>query len=132
MGNAANRAKTKWNAKHYAQIKFSVSLELAAQFRSACAINGASMASALTHFISRCAGSAAKAGVTAAPDCLDTKRKRRKAMGNIIIGLERIRDAQEISNVNTPENLRGSEQYESAECSVAMMDEALEILGDIY
>ena len=131
MGNAANKAKTKWNSNHYSQLKFSVSPDIAVQFRAACAASGVSMASVLTNFILEYCQIThqAKPVVT---DYLSTKRKRRKATEEIITKLEQIRDAQELSKDNIPENFRETVAYESAEHSVEIMEEAIELLHEIY
>jgi len=43
-----------------------------------------------------------------------------------------LRDAQECANDNVHENFRNTENYEAAVERVAKMDEAIEILEDIY
>jgi len=128
---SANKAKTKWNSENYTQIKFSVSPQIAAQFKTACASANVSMASVLTRFIIDYTQSAyqAKPAVT---DYWSTKRKRRKAIEEIVITMEQLHDAQECARDNIPENFRDSEIYESAEESLEKMEEALEILRGIY
>ena len=131
MSSAANKAKTKWNSQNYTQVKFSVSPELAAQFKSACADNGVSMASVLTHFIAEYVQVACPVK-TSEPDYLSTKRKRRKGIDNVFHKLEQIRDAQELAKDNIPDNLQGHDTYEEAERSIEVMENVLELLGEIY
>ncbi|MCL1855798.1 MAG: hypothetical protein FWF86_08705 [Clostridia bacterium] len=63
---------------------------------------------------------------------LSTRRKRRQSLETLVHWLEQIRDEQEHAKENIPENLRGAAAYEAAEESVALMDEAVEILGRVY
>jgi len=66
-----------------------------------------------------------------APD-LSTRRQRRAAVTNIIRLLERVRDNEESYRDNIPENMKGSEKYESAEQSITLMEEVLDLLGSAY
>jgi len=131
MGKAANRAKTKWNSEHYSQIKFSVPPEAAALFKSACAASGNSMACVLTRFIAEYTQYACQAEPGTA-DYVSTKRKRRKAIGEMAQRMEAIRGAQEYAKDNMPENLQGSAAYEEAEESILKMDEVIDLLMEIY
>jgi len=129
MGTAANQAKARWNAKHYTQVKVSVDPELASAFKSACEEAGKSMASVISAYM---------AGYIAAPaskppvDTLSTKRKRRNAVTALIGMMEQIRDAEERSMENIPENLHGAGAYEAAGESISVMEEILELMGAIY
>ena len=58
MGKAANKAKTKWNALHYQQVKAFVLPEIAISFKAACAASNASMASILSRLMTEYSGSA--------------------------------------------------------------------------
>lgn len=131
MSEAANRAKTKWNARHYKQVKVSVATDLAASFQAACAASGLSMAGVLAAYMAEYCGAAAKESTPHAPD-LSTKRKRRQVLREIINQLSRVRDAQEQARDNIPEGLQGSHAFESAEESVAAMDEAIDLLEGVY
>lgn len=131
MSKAANRAKTKWNADNYRQVKVSVDPALAGAFRLACDANGVSMASVLSAYMAEYSKT-----VVDEPRLLDadlsTRRKRRQSLETLVHWLEQIRDEQEHAKENIPENLRGAAAYEAAEESVALMDEAVEILGRVY
>ena len=131
MSKAANRAKTKWNASKYRQVKVSVAISVADAFQAACAASGVSMASVLSSFMAEYCGTALKESQQPRGD-LSTKRKRRQAIGGLIDQLVRIRDAQEQAMDNIPESLRDSGPYESAAESVALMDEAVELLEGVY
>ena len=131
MGNSVNNAKTKWNSKHYTQVKFYASQEIAAQFKSACASANVSMASVLTQFIAEYTQSPYKSKPAVA-DYWSTKRKRRKAIEEMINIMGRLRDAQENAMNNIPESFQDSALYEDAENSVIKMEEVIEALNEIY
>jgi len=63
---------------------------------------------------------------------LTAKRQRRAAMKKVILQLQQIKDAEETSHDNTPENLQGSPAYEAAEECINSLEEALEILESAY
>ena len=135
LPSAANRAKTKWNSANYSQIKVSVPHEISDAFRDACKSAGVSMASELSRFMAEygaadiCAKNGRKtASMVSFPD----KKKRRKTIGEIALMLEQVRDAEEQAMENTPENLRGSANFQASSDSVSLMDDALDLLGDIY
>jgi len=66
------------------------------------------------------------------PPKYETKRQRRAATKNIINQLEQIKATEEIKHANVPENLQGSETYETAEECIATLDEAIEQLKTAY
>jgi hypothetical protein len=53
-------------------------------------------------------------------------------MKRLVRLLERVKDAEACYRDNIPENLRGSSVYDSADESVSVMEEALEILASAY
>jgi vacuolar-type H+-ATPase subunit I/STV1 len=61
-----------------------------------------------------------------------TKRQRRAAVKKIIKQLEQIRDAEETSRDNFHENFQNSPNYEAAEESISMLEDALESLESAY
>jgi esterase/lipase len=132
MPSAANRAKAKWNASNYVQIKVSVYPEVAVAFKGACTANGVSMAGVLSQFMgSYSAAPVVKATATAA-DPLSNRKKRRKLVGDIARQLEMIKDAEEQAMGNTPDNLRGAPNFEITEGIVATLGEILDALGGVY
>lgn len=131
MSNAANRAKTKWNAEHYKQVKVFVDPVIAAAFKTACDRSGRSMAGELSHFMAEYSA-AAKECRPAAADTVSTRSKRRKSVNALILQMEQIRDAEVLYQSNIPDNLRNSSRYEAAEQSISVMDDVIELLGEIY
>ena len=51
MSDLATKAKARWNAANYVQLKVSVRPEIAAAFKAACAASGVSMAGELSRFM---------------------------------------------------------------------------------
>ena len=134
MTKAANNAKTRWNAAHYKQVKVYVDTDTAAMFKAACESAGASMSSVLSSFMAQYSGLPAKGGkkVLAGAGPFSTKHKRRKLVDAMVGQLELIRDAQEASMDNIPENLRGADAYEAAQESIELMDQAIDLLSTVY
>ena len=64
--------------------------------------------------------------------CIATRRDRRSAMRSTVRALASIRDAEEAYKDSIPENLRSGPAYEDAECAVCTMDEAIELLKEVY
>jgi len=61
-----------------------------------------------------------------------TLGNRRKAMALIHALMIEMRNAEEELMNNTPENLRSSSRYEDADEHMSRLDEALDIIDDIY
>lgn len=131
MSKAANRAKTRWNAENYKQIKVSVDPYLAIAFQTACTAAGVSMARALSLYMAEYSDIMSNNPLPTETD-LSTKRKRRRLLNELIGQLVRIRDAQEQAKDNIPENLQDAGTFESAEESIALMDEAIALLEGVY
>jgi len=131
LSDTANRAKTKWNAEHYTQIKVSVDPVIAAAFKTACEKAGRSMAGVLSQLMAEYS-TAAKESRPAAVDTVSTRRKRRNSVNSLILQMEQIRDAEVNYQSNIPDNLRGSSRFEAAEQSISVLDEVIELLGEIY
>lgn len=132
MSKATNKAKTKWNTANYTQIKAYVDPEVASAFKAACAAAGVSMNSRLTQFMDDFCNVQAMKNPAKAADYVSTNRKRRKRHDELVGELMLLRDAQECANDNVHENFRNTDNYEASVERVAKMDEAIEILGDIY
>lgn len=127
MGNAENRAKTRWNAEHYTQVRVSVAPEIASAFKAACASSNVSMAENLSQYMTKYAGIVSKQK----PEHT-TRRQRRAAINAMVQQAERIRDEEERCRDAIPENLQGSSVYETADECVSLLEEAIELLGSIY
>ena len=130
MSKAANRAKTKWNAANYVQVKIHADPAIATVFKATCQKSGVSMAYALTQFMVEYNG--ARRRETAVVDDVSTRGKRRKIVTSLAQRLENVRDAEETYMSNIPENLQGSSRYHDAQQSVETLDEVIELLGEIY
>lgn len=132
MGNAANNAKTKWNAANYTQIKAYVAPDIAAEFKDKCATGNVSMNSVLSQFMVEYCEKQISKKPAKNTDFLSTSKKRRKKFDEILDQLKQIRDAQEHANENVHENFRNTDSFEDSEERVIRLDEAIEILDDIY
>jgi hypothetical protein len=132
--SAANRAKSRWNAANYVQVKANVQPGIATAFKTACATAGVSMAGELARFMTEYATLAEvpKPAKRAASPGVLTKKKRSDAVSELICKLVQVREAEEEAMENTPENLRGSANFEASEERIPLMDEAIEILGSLY
>jgi hypothetical protein len=127
--NAATQAKKRWNESHYAQIKVSVNLDVAAAFKRTCAASNISMAAVLTRFMTEYSHAAEKRKPT--PD-YSTRRLRRAAMISIVRQMEQIMAAEEQYRDNIPENLQGSVVFEKADECVSLLEETIELLDSLY
>ena len=131
MSKATNQAKTKWNSENYTQVKAYVAPEIASSFKAACAAAGVSMNSELSRFMADyCNAQAKKLAKTT--DFISTNRKRHKKHDELTRQLIQLRDAQECANDNVHENFRNTENFEASVERVTKMDEAIEILEDVY
>ena len=63
---------------------------------------------------------------------LDSRRLRRKAFSSVLACLSSIRDAESSYLDRIPENLHNSDQYDETELLVASLDEAIDILSELY
>jgi hypothetical protein len=136
LPNASTRAKARWNAANYVQIKVSVNPKIAVAFKAACVAAGVSMAGELSRFMAGYAAVAATnqaAGIkTECTDSVSTMKKRRKTVRAVTGLLEQVRDAEERFIDNAPENLQSAPIYENAEQYVSVLDDVIEQLGEIY
>ena len=136
MPNAATRAKARWNAANYVQLKVSVYPEIATTFKAACAAAGVSMAGELSRFMAEYAAVTASkkaAGIRVeSVDTVSTMKKRRKTIRAVTGLLEQVRDAEELFISNAPENLRSAPIYENAEQYASALSDIIEQLGEIY
>jgi len=53
-------------------------------------------------------------------------------VSEMIRKLEQVRDAEEQAMENTPENLRGSANFEASEERIPLMEDAIDILERLY
>ena len=132
LSKAANKAKTKWNADNYTQVKAYVDPGIASAFKAACATAGVSMNSELTRFMADYCNAQTSGKAAAPTDPLSTKRKRRKKHEELLRQYIQLRDAQEQANDNVHENFRNTENFEASEECVRILDEVIEMLEDVY
>ena len=65
-------------------------------------------------------------------DPFATRKQRRVAVAAILIQMEQLLFAEERYRDNIPENLQGSKWYEGAETSIAVMNEVIDLMSEIY
>lgn len=63
---------------------------------------------------------------------LGTRRKRRKAVQQMVTYLTAIREAEQAYLENVPANLQCSESFEIGECAVEGLDEIIDLMIDVY
>jgi len=131
LSSAASRAKTKWNASHYKQLKFSVSPEIAAAFKTSCENAGVSMAGEISRFMAEYSAVTITRKMEPV-ETLSTRRKRRKVVAEMALQMECVLEAEMRSHERVPENLRGSNAYEDDDGRISSMEEATELLRSIY
>jgi adenylylsulfate kinase-like enzyme len=107
------------------QVKISVSPEIAASFKAACAASNVSMVAELSRFMVDYANGSVVGKV--APN-YSTRRHRRTAIKRVIKVLEHIKVCEESVRDNTPDNLYGSSSYDATEEAISLLDEAIENL----
>ena len=136
MPNIASKAKARWNAANYAQVKVSVRPDIADAFKAACAAAGISMAGELSRFMAEYAVMTTPAKTvsmkTKETDSVSTMKKRRNTVRAVKALLEQVKDAEEQFIGNAPENLQNAPIYEKAGEYVEVLENIIEQLGDIY
>jgi hypothetical protein len=126
----SNKAKQSWNKAHYTQVKVSVTPDIAAAFKAACAKRGKSQASVLSKFMA----DYSKAGLkkSESVDKLDTRKRRRVAINVIAARLDDVLAEEERYRNSVPENLEGSKWHEASEESISVMQNIIDLIPDIY
>ena len=112
----------------YAQVKVSVDPELAASFKSACMAADVSMASMVSRFMADFSG----AMLRHKPPEYSTRRLRRAAVAKLTQQLEQIKDSEARYRDAIPGNLQNSSVYETADETVSLIEEAMEMLASAY
>ena len=130
--SAQKPAREKWNAEHYAQINISVDKKLAAEFKTACAGRGVSIASAVKTFMATYSCLEEKPSDTLPKARKPSRGIRRREVCAIVNALGIILAEEEEYYENIPQNLAGSVRAEAAEESVSMLSEAIELLSEAY
>jgi len=63
---------------------------------------------------------------------LSSRAKRRKTTALVAGLLGRIRTAEEAYMMRMPENLQSSDAYDSADCSIGLLEEAIDAVNAVY
>jgi len=122
-----DQADSRPQTKH-TQVKVSVDPQIAAAFKKACAAGKVSMAAELTRFMADYSNSLVKH--KAVPD-YTTRRKRRAVVKRIISELGQLKAAEERLLDSAPENLQGSQVYETADEYISIYDDVIDQLGEM-
>lgn len=130
--SASKTAREKWNAEHYTQINISVDKRLAAEFKSACAARGVSIAGAVKSFMAAYSSCGGKQPCSQPKAKKPSRGMRRKEVGAIVKALTDILAEEERYYENIPENLASSDRAEAASDSISMLSEAIDTLSDAY
>jgi hypothetical protein len=125
-----NEAKTRFNAARYTQVKISVEPDLAAAFKISCEAAGVSMASVLKECMAN--HCSAKISAKQSLEPYKTRSLRRKAVIDCVARLNGIKDAEEGYRDNIPDNLQGSIVYETADNTVELLEDAIDLLVSAY
>ena len=62
----------------------------------------------------------------------DTRHKRRDSVKSILACLSAIREAEQKSLDNVPDNLQSSDNFVSGEYAVDALDEIIDLLSEVY
>jgi hypothetical protein len=130
MSNNYYNSRKRWNAANYKQLNFSVNPKLSEAFQAACEQNGYSMRKVIIEFMT---AYAATLPTPKKPEKGYSERRiRRKTVKSITNQLTLICAAENQYKDNMPENLKNSSRYASAEQTVEILEEAIELLNDVF
>ena len=127
MGVVTNQDNVRAQSK-LTQVKVSVDPQIASAFKQACAASNISMAAELARFMADYSNSLVKH--KAVPD-YTTRRKRRAVVKRIISELGQLKAAEERLLDSAPENLQGSQVYETADEYISIYDDVIDQLGEM-
>ena len=131
MPNNYYESRKRWNAANYKQMNIAVRPELSEDFRKACEQNQIPMREVLTVFMAAYSTAPSLPKSPKGPS-YNERRKRRKAVADILAQLEEIRNAEENYKENIPENFKTSSRYESAEHAVEALGEVIVLLESAF
>jgi hypothetical protein len=133
MGNAATKAKRKWNYEHYINITAAMNPELATKLKENCRKQQVSVTSVVTALV------AGYLNTETSPPKKKPQKKapanrgqRRRDLWKHIAAIEDICRGEEEYMNNIPESLKGSIRYENAENSVEHLLSAIDELKEVY
>ena len=130
MGSPSTKAKQKWNSEHYAHISIRVDKSLAAEFKTKCEGNGASVAGVFAKFMTSYSGVTADRPPSKQPK--DNRGRRRREVEKIIAAVEDVLERETGYLDNIPENLRNGTRYAEAEECTKQLEAALESLREAF
>lgn len=130
MGKTSNASKQKWNKENYTQVKVAVPHNIAVAFKEKCKAGGVSMAKELSCFMSSQSLQAPMKKDTSI--AIATRPQRRKALISLVQQLADILEEEMGYMSRIPINLQESSRYESAEATVSILEEALDLLNEAY
>jgi hypothetical protein len=110
-----------------------IEVNLLKEFETACKESGTPMTELLSEYMRDIVTNHKQKGLEKPKDDpkYSTRGKRRRVINSIIQQLELVREWEERSRDNTPENFRECESYERYEEIIDMLDEVLDIIEPI-
>jgi len=133
VGNAATRAKRKWNSEHYTNVTTAMNPELACKLKEHCKEKGVSVSSVITELVAGYLDIEVPAlKGTPQKKAPDNRGRRKRDLLKYIGAIENICRGEEEYLNNIPENLKGSIRHENAENSVEHLLTAIDELKEVY
>ena len=126
MSNMNGETTNRHRPKKRVQVKVYADAAVAASFKSDCIEKGVSMSDRIEAFMS------GENRTKTAADSVETRRRRRKAVGLLAKRLEDIIRAETDYMGRIPANLRDSAAYAAAEETIEALEQALGFLGEAY
>ena len=111
-------------SKQMVQVKFTIESDIVSSFKSRCASQGVSMASAISRFMESAQPS------KATKPKISTRPQRKKALAEYIRFLEELMGMEEQYRDGIPENF--SSRIESADYSCNQLSEGISCLEEVY
>jgi len=130
MGKTSNDSKQKWIAKNFKQVKVLVAPSVAEAFKKVCAESGQSVNKALSTYMENAVRKRIPKTVPALH--FETKPQRRVALQFYISQLRELYEAECGYNENIPENFRSGERFEQSCQDIEKLEEAIDILEDVF
>jgi len=113
------------------QVKVTVEPEIAKTFKDSCKASGVSMSLELARFMTE-RGKLLAHTAKKKQRQLDTREGRRKEFAKLILRLEEIRDSEDEYKNRIPINLQNGPAYASAENTVDLLEQAIELLYEVF
>jgi len=130
MGKTSNDSKQRWIAKNFKQVKVLVTPSVAEAFKKVCAESGQSVNKALSTHMENAV--LKKRPKTVPTLHIEKKSQRRSALQFYIARIRELYEAECGYNENIPENFRSGERYEQSSQDIENLEEAINILEDVF